>query len=48
MKPPVLSTAERDRRWANVRALMRERGLQGLLVAGFRAREAYETYISDD
>src|ERR1051326_5598453 len=47
-KPPVLSTAERDRRWTNVRALMRERGLEGLLVAGFRAREAYETSISAD
>jgi Xaa-Pro aminopeptidase len=46
--PPVLSLAERDRRWAGVRALMRERGLGGLLVAGFRAREMYESYISDD
>jgi Xaa-Pro aminopeptidase len=27
---------------------MRERALEGLLVAGFRAREMYETYISDD
>src|SRR5271157_1131156 len=48
VQPPVLSLAERDRRWARVRGLMRERGLDGLLVAGFRAREAYETYISDD
>src|SRR6185437_5256244 len=48
MKPPVLSLAERDRRWARVRDLMRERSLEGLLVAGFRAREMYETYISDD
>src|SRR5215469_18851041 len=47
-QPPVLSLAERDRRWANVRALMRERGFAGMLVAGFRAREACETYISDD
>jgi Xaa-Pro aminopeptidase len=31
-----------------VRTLMRERALEGLLVAGFRAREMYETYISDD
>jgi Xaa-Pro dipeptidase len=46
--PPVLSFAERDRRWAAVRKLMRERGLEGLVVAGFRAREMYETYISDD
>ena len=47
-QPPVLSLAERDRRWTRVRALMRERALEGLLVAGFRAREMYETYISDD
>src|ERR1700688_2471753 len=48
MQPPNLSLAERDRRWANVRKLMRDRGFDGLLVAGFRAREMYETYISDD
>jgi hypothetical protein len=48
VQPPVLSLAERDRRSANVRKLMRERGLDGLLVAGFRAREMYETYISGD
>ena len=46
--PPTLSLAERDRRWGRVRELMRERGLDGLLVAGFRSREMYETYISDD
>lgn len=48
MQPPVLSLAERDRRWIRVRDLMRARGLDGLLVAGFRAREMYETYITDD
>jgi Xaa-Pro dipeptidase len=48
MQPPTLSLAERDRRWARVRQMMRERGFEGLLVAGFRAREMYETYISDD
>ena len=48
MQPPTLSLAERDRRWARVRGLMRERSFDGLLVAGFRAREMYETYISDD
>src|ERR1700722_624066 len=47
-QPPILSLAERDRRWVNVRKLMRERSLEGLLVAGFRSREMYETYISDD
>ena len=48
MQPPTLSLVERDRRWARVRGLMRERGFDGLLVAGFRSREMYETYISDD
>lgn len=47
-RPPVLSFAERDRRWAAVRTLMHERGLDCLVVAGFRAREMYESYISDD
>ena len=48
MQPPTLSLVERDRRCARVRQLMREHSLEGLLVAGFRAREMYETYISDD
>lgn len=48
VNPPILSLAERDRRWARIRELMRQRELEGLLVAGFRAREMYETYISDD
>ena len=48
MQPPTLSLAERDRRWARVRHLMRERRFEGLLVAGFRSREMYETYLSDD
>src|SRR6202795_505603 len=47
-RPPVLSFSERERRWARVRNLMRERGLDGVLVAGFRTREMYESYISDD
>src|SRR5579863_5566508 len=48
MHPPVLSFAERDRRWARVRTLLRDRQLDGALVAGFRSREMYESYISDD
>ena len=47
-QPPALSFAERDRRWAGVRGLLREQGLAGAVVAGFRAREMYESYISDD
>lgn len=46
--PPTLSLAERDRRWQRVRNLMREQNVDGLLVGGFRAREMYESYLSDD
>jgi Xaa-Pro aminopeptidase len=46
--PPSLSIAERDRRWASVRALMRDHDVSHLIVAGFRAREMYESYIADD
>jgi Xaa-Pro aminopeptidase len=46
--PPVLSFAERDRRWAAVRDLMRAHEVECLLVAGFRSREMYESYIDDD
>src|SRR5579863_5078290 len=46
--PPILSFAERDRRWARVRSLMRQRGFDGLVIAGFRTREMYESYVSDD
>ncbi len=47
-QPPVLSFTERDRRWVAVRALMGEHKLDCLVAAGFRAREMYESYISDD
>jgi Xaa-Pro aminopeptidase len=46
--PPTLSFAERDRRWQRTRELMRRENLDGLLVAGFRAREMYESYLADD
>lgn len=47
-KPPVLTFAERDRRWARVRGLLRAQNLDGLVIAGFRSREMYEAYIADD
>jgi Xaa-Pro dipeptidase len=48
VQPPTLSFAERDRRWQRVKDLMRQRGLDGLVIAGFRTREMYESYVSDD
>lgn len=47
-RPPELTLAERDRRWARVRELMRQEKVEMLLVGGFRAREMYESYLSDD
>lgn len=35
VRPLELSFAERDRRWTNVRALMRAHKLDDLIVAGF-------------
>ena len=45
---PVLSLAERDRRWAGLRAIMRERGLDAIVVGSFNGRERLETYLIDD
>jgi Xaa-Pro aminopeptidase len=46
--PPELTFNERDRRWVNVKQFMKKHQLEALLVAGFRAREMYESYLSDD
>jgi Xaa-Pro dipeptidase len=45
---PVLSLAERDRRWAGLRAIMRERGLDAVVVGSFNGRERLESYLIDD
>ncbi|MDH6630333.1 Xaa-Pro aminopeptidase [Streptomyces sp. LBL] len=45
---PTLSLAERDRRWARTRALMGELDLDLILVGGFRSRDHYEHYVSND
>jgi Xaa-Pro aminopeptidase len=45
---PVLSLAERDRRWAGLRRAMRERGLDAIVVGSFNGRERLESYLIDD
>jgi Xaa-Pro aminopeptidase len=45
---PTLTLADRDRRWARIRRFLDEQGLDGLVVGGFRGREWYETYVSDE
>lgn len=45
---PVLTLKERDRRWAGLRALMRQRGIAAILVGSFQGRERLESYLIDD
>jgi Xaa-Pro aminopeptidase len=45
---PVLSLAERDRRWAGLRAIMERRGVDALIVGSFQGRERLESYLIDD
>lgn len=45
---PSLSLAERDRRWAGLRRLMAERGIDALVVGSFQGRERLESYLVDD
>ncbi len=46
--PPVLTLAERDRRWAGLRAIMAGRGVDALIVGSFQGRERLESYLIDD
>ena len=43
---PMLSLKERDRRWALVRGMMKEKGLDCLIVAGLRDRELWDAYLA--
>ena len=44
---PTLSLAERDRRWANVRAFLAENGLDALVVFG-QGRNANDSYLTNE
>jgi Xaa-Pro aminopeptidase len=48
MTGPGLTFTTRDQHWAAVRQLMRDRQLDCLLIGGFRARERYDSFITDD
>lgn len=45
---PVLSLAERDRRWNGLRAVMKKRGIDAIVVGSFQGRERLESYLIDD
>ncbi|HVD03111.1 MAG TPA: M24 family peptidase [Candidatus Dormibacteraeota bacterium] len=46
--PPILGISQRDRRFARTRSFLREHDLAALVVGGFRGRETYETYLSNE
>ena len=51
MKPepgPQLTLAERDRRYAGLRALMEKQGFDAIVVGSFQGRERLESYLIDD
>ena len=45
---PVLTFAERDRRWDGLRALMRAQSVDAIIVGSFNGRERLESYLIDD
>src|SRR3990170_6159061 len=45
---PTLSLKDRDWRWRRTRGLMKEKGLDCLLVAGLKGRERYEGYLTNE
>lgn len=45
---PVLSLQERDRRWKRVRDLMKEKGVECLILAGLKSREQLEGYLTNE
>ena len=48
MNPPQLTLAERDRRWAGMRAIMAAAGLDAMVAGSFQGRERLESYLIDD
>lgn len=45
---PQLTLAERDRRYAGLRALMETQGFDAIVVGSFQGRERLESYLIDD
>jgi Xaa-Pro aminopeptidase len=45
---PQLTLAERDRRYAGLRALMEAQGFDAIVVGSFQGRERLESYLIDD
>lgn len=46
--PPVLTLADRDRRWARIRKFLSTEGLAAVVIPGLRGREGFETWVSNE
>src|SRR5690348_13783779 len=45
---PFLSTKERDRRWANTRALLDAHNLDCLVLYGYKSHDHYDCYLTNE
>ncbi|OGP63632.1 MAG: hypothetical protein A2169_00595 [Deltaproteobacteria bacterium RBG_13_47_9] len=45
---PGLSEKERERRWGRLKKLMKDRGLDCLVVFGLKGRESFDRYLTND
>jgi Xaa-Pro dipeptidase len=48
LKWPGLSTKERDRRWRRVRELMKDEGVDCMVIFGLKDGEQYDGYLTND
>lgn len=48
MEYPVLSTRERDRRYARLRSFMARDGIDALVIVGLKGREHFEGYVANE
>lgn len=46
--PPVLTLADRDRRWSRIRKFLADQDLAAVIVAGLRGREGFEPWVTDE
>ncbi len=45
---PVLSHAERDRRWGAIRSMLAAHSLDALILFGLKGRERFEGYVANE
>jgi len=45
---PILSHAERDRRWSAIRSMLKSHSLDALILFGLKGRERFEGYVANE